>query len=122
MIARKRGFHNKKNWNMPQERYRLDIQQFKQKLRSKNKTLRKNRKLLRQLNVDSIEIYYENYVENRESFFAPVFSFLGVENGVVPDSDWSVMTDRNLRRVVENYDDLRPATKALDLEDMLETA
>jgi hypothetical protein len=120
MIARKRGFHNRKNWSMPEERYRLDIEDFTKKIHSRRKKRPKNRKLLRQLNVDSIEIYYENYVENRESFFAPIFSLLGVENRAVPESEWSVMTDRNLRRVIENYDDLRRATKALDLEDMLE--
>lgn len=122
IVARKRGVYNRKNWSMPQERYHLDIEQFEQKLRMKRKKLRKNRRLLRKLNVDSIEIYYEDYVENREAFFAPIFSFLGVGNRALPCSDWSVMTDRDLRKVIENYDDLWRATKSLGLEAMLETA
>lgn len=122
MIARERGIHNRKNWDMPQERYRLDIEKFDRKLRSNRKRVRKNRKLLDELNVDCLEIYYESYAQDREAFFAPLFSFLGVGNKALPGSDWSVMTDRDLPRIIENYDELRQATKALDLEGMLETA
>ena len=122
MIAKKRGFYNKKNWDMPSERFHLDIENFKTKLRSKRKRLRKNTKLLQDTKVDFIEIYYEDYARDRTSFLAPIFSFLGVDNRTVPPSDWSVMTGRDLRNIIENYDDLRQATKALNLEEMLETA
>lgn len=120
MVARKRGLYNEKNFRFPQVRYFIDIEEFKHRVCAIAAQLETKRRSFEQLGMDCIELYYEDYTEDRKSFFSPVFSFLGVEEVAVPHSEFSIMTDRNLRNVVENFDDLRLATMGLDLEDMLE--
>ena len=61
--------------------------------------------ILREYGLDYIEIDYEDYCENRESFYSKIFTFLTLPIELPPKSDF-VKVIEDLRTTLENYDEV----------------
>lgn len=119
-VANERGAWNRRDWTPPSDRYNLDMTKFSKRVKHNQSATEKDRALLPVLGVDHLTIYYEDYVDAPQPFLDRIHEFLGVEKADVTPTDLSIMTDRNLRNVVANYDELKDATTALGLTHMLE--
>lgn len=118
-VANERGTWNERNWTPPSDKYTLDMTTFSKTVEYNQKTTERNHVLLQKLDVSCLNIYYEDYVEAPQPFLDAIHDFLGVEKFQVIPTDFSIMTNRNLRSVVANYDELMETTKVLGLEHML---
>lgn len=67
-----------------------------------------SRRLLNEHDLQFLEIYYEDYLADREGFFGRIFDFLKVKGrGILQESDFMKVLPEDLSLVIDNYDEVK---------------
>lgn len=105
MVAKLRGKYNahaSENY-VDDSGYTIDIKEFEALVKWETQAVANDLAMLESMGGSFIEVRYEDFIADRQSFFDKIFNFLGVESGVSPLSRYSVMI-KDLRGTVNNYD------------------
>lgn len=102
MIANKRGVFNAKKDYQDDNRYRLDVEEFKNLLLWETQAVENDISFLKDGGFEFIEVSYEEFMADRQMFFDKVLGFLDLPSGLPQESLYSVMI-KDLRHTVENY-------------------
>lgn len=105
MIAKKRGAYNRKNYVGDNTAYIIDLDEFEMLLNVERLRVDEDRRMLKDMSFDFLEISYEEFCENRVTFYTSILSFMGLPIDLPKRTDFSVMID-DLRKLVINYDEL----------------
>jgi hypothetical protein len=105
MVANERGvFGVPKDFEDPR-RYRIDVDQFEQRVQWERESVEKERAWLAAEGFHFVEMTYEDFVSDRASFYDRVFRFLGLSPELPPPSDWGIAI-KDLRKTIKNYKDV----------------
>jgi hypothetical protein len=93
-------------------KYHIDIDQFKWHLQWEAECIQKDIAHLRTENFDFIEVNYEDFCDDRESFYRNIFNFIGMPHVLPPPSNFVKMI-QDPRLVIENFDEVVKAAAEL---------
>jgi len=102
MVAKQRGIYNATNNYHDNQRYLIDVEEFKNLVSWETQAVANDLSLLRNTGFKFIEVTYEGFMTDREAFFNQVMNFLGVPPEIPQASSYSVMI-KDLKHTVENY-------------------
>jgi len=119
MVAEQRKAYNRRNYEHPDEKYVIDMASFKLRIKRNDGFVDKTRKTLQSSNIEALEVYYEDFLLNRELFYDKIFDFLGAKSMPLKPSDYSIMVP-SLDRVIKNYDEFRSGVDKLGLTHFLD--
>ena len=105
MVANQRGIFNSLKKIEDDHRYHIDLDELQKETLMRRKRVTMDCEILREYGLDYIEIDYEDYCENRESFYSKIFTFLTLPIELPPKSDF-VKVIEDLRTTLENYDEV----------------
>lgn len=122
LIAVERKVYNARNFDVPDQKYRIDPKVLEAVIHDIAVETRKWAELFRQHRIPVTLCRYENFLSDRANFYAPILGFLGVERTALPDSDFTRMVGDDLSQVVENFDEIVKLGRALGYEVTAATA
>lgn len=105
MIAKQRGIYNTKTDYQDHRRYTIDIDEFKNLIEWETQEVQNDIDLLIATGFNFIQVSYEDFIRNRQTFFKHVLDFLGVSAALYPISSYSVMI-KNLKHTIDNYQEV----------------
>lgn len=119
MLAKQRGVYNRRNYDVPDEKYDIDVAELVRTIERNQKDVAAVDKQLRDGGFDYFSVYYEDFLAQRDSFFDLVLSRLNLAREQLKASDWTIMVPSDLRKVVNNYEEMEAAVVRIGLADML---
>lgn len=105
MVAKQRGKYNSLEQIVDNKRYHIDLEKFKWHVQWERECVKNDCLRLKNDGFEFIEVNYEDYCDNREAFFGPIFNLLNLPLEIPPPSDFVKMID-DLKAVIENYDEV----------------
>jgi len=108
MVAVQRGVYNTYNDLRDTRRYRIDIVSLRDVLTRERYGVSRDEGLRYKYRFRSLEVRYEDYLENREAFFARIYADLGLPVALPSPSRYVVMIP-DLTATVENLDEVEAA-------------
>lgn len=119
LIAQQRGVYNERNYELPDQKYHIDCSQLLTGIHHILVHARHWDERLKESKAAVVYTVYEDFLANRESFYAPILDFLGVDRRTLPASDFTKMTPNDLSEVIANYDEIRRATEHFGMQECL---
>lgn len=112
MVASQRGIYNSVEKVVDEHRYHINLDEFKNLVQWERECVKNDCARLSAEGFDFIEVHYEDYCDNREEFFGKIFNLLNLPLELPPASDF-VKVIKDLRMVIENYDEVANAAALL---------
>lgn len=119
LIANARGVFNRKNFQVPDESYEIDPNEFVRAINDIAHWTRYWDEEIARRKMRSIDVDYELFLVDREAFYGPIFQFLGVDRKVPKNSSFTRMTPRDLSTTIRNYEQIEAVVKVLGGEELL---
>ena len=120
VIANKRKKFNVKNYVSDGQLYELDLNNFKKLMKGELREIQSQKRLIGRHGFDSLSINYEDFLNKRPAFFKRLFEFLGVENVLPEQSDFSIMIP-SVKDVVKNYDEFYACLEDMGMSEYIES-
>jgi hypothetical protein len=120
VIANKRNKFNTKNYVSDGRLYELDLNHFKKLIKGELREIQSQKRMIERQGFDSLSINYEDFLNKRPAFFKRIFEFLGVENVLPEQSDFSIMVP-NVKDVVKNYDEFYACIEGMGMREYIES-
>lgn len=118
MIAIKRKLYNSKKKDISNDSYLIDVNEFEGYVRGENELINKDKQVLHDMGLDTLEVTYEDFCNDRTSFYKEIFNFLNVPYEPLNKTDYSIMIP-DLTKVVSNYEELKTKVCAMNMEKWL---
>ncbi|ATX80295.1 hypothetical protein Ga0123461_1883 [Mariprofundus aestuarium] len=118
LIARQRGIYNLKNYIASEESYVIDLEDFEKRVIWAKDSVQKEKTWLKEKGFDVHVITYEDFVEDRETFFQGICSMLDIPFMLPPETDYSVMIP-DLSKTIANYESLVTKVHEMGISDPL---
>lgn len=119
VIANKRKKFNAKNYVSDGQSYDLDLAKFKTLIQGELSAVALQKKMVKAHGLDSLLINYEDFLNDRDTFFQKLFAFLGVENMLPENSSFSIMIP-SVKDVVKNFDEFSECMDKMGLRECIE--
>lgn len=119
LIAQQRGVYNARNFEVPRERYVIEPVSLLRQIRNILISSRYWDHRLEESGLPVVYSAYEDFLVDRETFYAPIFDFLGVDATTPPESDFTKMTPSDLSEIIVNYDEILLATEHIGMQGLL---
>lgn len=113
MVAAKRGVYNSRKYKVTHEKYLLDIKEFAIKIKLNIKQVNDADKMLAELGFSKFDIYYEDFLKDRNGFHRFILEKLGLSFDELTPSSFTIMVPSDLRTVIENYDEISKSARSL---------
>lgn len=120
LLARARGVFNERNYRDTGGPYPIDGEEFEQAIGDIRHWVEHWDHHFRNTGIRALDVYYEDFLSDRGSFYAGILQFLGLDPGTPETSDYSRMVPKDLSQVIENYEEIRLRCMVLGLHEMLE--
>ena len=112
IIAVERGIYNTKDKIEDSHRYHIDLDKFQEMVLWEAQSVEEDLAQLKSKGFEFIVVSYENFREERRSFYNRIFQFLGLPTELPPSSEYSI-TIKDLRNTIENYDEVAERAAAI---------
>jgi len=112
MVASKRGIWNSVEKIDDDQVHYIDVKEFKWLVQWERECVKNDLIRLAAEGFDFIEVSYEGFCSDRQSFYNDIFNFLGLTPELPSPSNFVKMID-DLRLVIENYDEVVAAATGL---------
>jgi len=120
MVAEARGIYNRKNFTPPDEKYHIDVENFTKRIAWDLKQVSQEKRLLRDKGFELLEVSYEDFLADRNAFFEPICSFLGVDHIVPERSEYTIMVNKRADEIISNCTELREELKLIGMDEQLD--
>lgn len=119
IIAKKRRHYNAINYTPPNDAYVIDIDELQTIVHDEEESVKRQKWMLTKKKFKTLFVTYEDFLENRETFYGRLFDFLDVDYRLPEETDYSIMIP-NIYDVVENYEEVRKHVNKMGYGNMLE--
>ena len=118
IIANKRKTYNAMNYQSSDDVYTIDMAEFKSLVDIEINAVNMEKRMLEKNGFEILYVTYEEFLEDRKGFYTQIFDFIGVDNVLPDETEFSIMIP-SVSDVVENYEELKECVKAMGYERML---
>ena len=118
IIANRRKTYNAKNYQSSDDVYTIDMAEFKSLVDIEINAVNMEKRMLEKNGFEILYVTYEEFLEDRKGFYTQIFDFIGVDNVLPDETEFSIMIP-SVSDVVENYEELKECVKAMGYERML---
>lgn len=119
MLAKQRGVYNTRKEDISERVYTIDMNELKTKISMNQTHVAAASKLIRDIGFDVVEIFYEDFVENRVSFHDRLAESIGIKSDSIKPTSYKVMVPEDLSAVITNYDEFEVQIRKMGLADLI---
>lgn len=112
MVAEFRRVYNSKERLQNQASCKIDLDRFEYCVAWEMRCVEENRALLRENEINYLEITYEDFCSNRTQFYLRLFSYMQLEYRLPDPTGFSIMIP-NIREAIANYDELETRVSSM---------
>lgn len=108
LIAKKRRLYNTKKNYIDSSTYEIAVDDFKWHAKFEYETAEADISLLKS-KMELLEVWYEDYLSDRNSFFEKVYKFIGITSSMPNPSNFNIMI-RDPKTTIKNYEEINNAS------------
>lgn len=113
LLARQRGIYNKKDFE-DTNRYVIDVNEFEHLVKWEQLAIKKDRDFIAKRGFRSLDITYEDFINNRENFYTNLLRFINVPFELPVKSNYSVMIN-DLEHSIINFQEVKDTARNIGM-------